>query len=130
MTAPTLYFLKVTERINGHYEIWEQHMCQERGCVKTEPEFIELAKTKTEVKAIIDDWRINPPLNGVLAEVEWEELPKLPAIDDTDVTNDFCGEYSDLTELCLAMAELSNLKPYRVMSDDGRLLHYTFEVVE
>ena len=43
-TAPTLYFLTVTERLTGGYEIWESHRCQERGCVTTEPEFDEFIR--------------------------------------------------------------------------------------
>ena len=130
MNAPTLYFLKVTERSTGGYEIWESHRCQEKGCVNTEPQFVDFVNTKPEVQAIIDDWRLNPPLSGVLEDVDWEELPHLPDINVKDVTDDFCGTYSDITEMVLAMAELSNLKPYRVMSDEGKLLRYTFEVVE
>ena len=55
---------------------------------------------------------------------------RLPEINEADVTDDFCGTYSDYPEMVLAMCELSNLKAYRVMSDDGRLLYFTFEVVE
>ena len=54
----------------------------------------------------------------------------LPDIHVKDVTDDFCGTYTDLTELVLAISELSNIKPYRVMNDDGKVLNYTFEVVE
>ena len=32
--------------------------------------------------------------------------------------------------MILAMAELSGLKPYNVVDDDGRLQYFTFEVVE
>ena len=46
-----------------------------------------------------------------------------------DITDDFCGTYSDYPEMVLAMAELSGLKPYRVIKD-GRLKCFTFEVVE
>lgn len=54
----------------------------------------------------------------------------LPDINVKDVTDNFCGTYKDLTELVLAISEISNIKPYRVMSDDGKVLRYTFEVVE
>ena len=130
MLAPTLYFLKVTERITGGYEVWEQHTCQEKGCVKTQPEFVDYVPTKEKCQAVIDDWRVNPPLNGVLDDVEWEELPQLPEINAKDVTDDFCGTYSDYPEMILAMCELSGLKAYRVVDDDGRLKTFTFEVVE
>ena len=130
MNAPTLYFLKVTERISGGYEIWESHCGQEKGCVVTDPQFVDFVQTKSEVQAIIDDWKVNPPLNGVLDDVDWEEQPKLPVIYEDDVTDEFCGTYSDYPEMILAMAELSGLKAYRVISDDGRFLRYTFEVVE
>ena len=130
MSAPTLYFLKVTERITGTYEIWEQHMCQEKGCVKTEPNFVDYARTKSEALAIVNDWEINPPLNSIVEDVEWEERPNLPDINESNVTDDFCGTYSDLIEMVLSICELSNIKAYRVVSDDGKLLRYTFEVVE
>lgn len=130
MNAPTLYFLKITERITGGYEIWETHRCQERGCVSTDPQFVDFVQTKNEVQAIIDDWRINPPLNGVLDSVDWDEQPRLPNIHEDNVTDDFCGEYSDYPEMILAMAELSGLKAYQVVNDEGRVLRYTFEVVE
>ena len=55
---------------------------------------------------------------------------RLPEINEKDVTDDFCGTYSDYPEMVQAMCELSNLKAYRVMSDEGRLLRFTFEVVE
>ena len=58
------------------------------------------------------------------------QAPTLPSIHKDDVTDEFCGEYSDLVELVLSMAELSSLKAYRVIDDDGKLLRYTFEVVE
>ena len=130
MLAPTLYFLKVTERVTGGYEIWESHCGQERGCVSTDPEFVDFVHTKKEALAIINDWEINPPCGGVVEDVDWEERPHLPDIHESDISDDFCGTYSDLTEMILAMAELSNLKPYRVVADDGRILRYTFEVVE
>lgn len=129
MQAPTLYFLKVTERITGGYEIWEHHTGQERGCVPTDPQFVDFVQTKEQVQAIIDDWKLNPPIDGVLDDVDWEELPKLPEVHEEDIEND-CGRYSDYPEMILAMAELSGLKPYNVVDDDGRLRYFTFEVVE
>lgn len=132
MNAPTLYFLKVTQRVNGGYEIWETHCGQEPGCVSTQPEFVDFVETKSEVKAIIDDWTVNPPLNGVLEDVDWNELPELPELNKSDF-NDirYHGEYYNLTDLVLAIAELSGIKPYRIVDDkDGRFSGYTFEVVE
>jgi len=130
MTAPTLYFLKITERIVGDYEIWESHMCQEKGCFQTEPQFVTLARNEDEAKAIIHDWRVNPPLNGQLQEVEWEHRPRLPEIHEDNVRDDFCGTYSDVYDMVIAICELSNIKAYTVVDDDGRALRYTFEVVE
>ena len=130
--APTLFFLKVTQRRDGGYEIWEHHTGQEKGCFPTEPEFVDFVYTKEEAKAIVDDWRINPPLNGVLEDVDWDELPELPELDKSDF-NDirYHGEYSDLVDLVLAMSELSGLKPYRIVDDhDGSFRGYTFEVIE
>lgn len=125
--APTLYFLNVTEKIIGGYEIWETHMCQEKGCIMTEPHFVDFVRTKQDAQAVIDDWRVNPPLGGILKEVEWNEQPKLPEINVNDI-NDDCGHYSDYPEMILAMAELSGLKPYKVVDDAGRILYFTFEV--
>lgn len=129
MTAPTLYFLDVQERITGGYEIWETHCGQEQGCVVTDPQFVDFVQTKPEVQAIIDDWRLNPPLGGKLEDVNWNELPNLPEKNLNEISDNY-GEYSDYPEMILAMAELSGLKPYRVIDDDGRLRYFTFEVVE
>ena len=132
MLAPTLYFLEITQRRNGGYEIWETHCGQEQGCVSTQPEFVDFVNTKKEAKAIVDDWRANPPFGGILKDVNWDELPELPELDRTDF-NDirYHGEYYDLVDLVLAISELSGIKPYRVVDDnDGRFLKYTFEVVE
>ena len=126
MNAPTLYFLTVYERITGGYEVWEQHMCQEKGCIKTQPEFVEYVSTAEEAKAIIAEFGSHYKVE----DVDWIELPKLPTIHEDDVTDDFCGTYADYPEMILAMCELSGLKAYRVMSDDGRLLRFTFEVEE
>ena len=130
MLAPTLYFLTVTERVTGGFEIWEHHTGQCKGCVPTDQEFVDFVHTKEEVQAIIDDWRLNPPAGGVLNDVDWNELPRLPDIHEDDVTDEFCGTYADLTQLVLAAMELSGLRAYRVIDDDGRILRYTFEVVE
>lgn len=130
MQAPTLYFLTVTERVTGGYEIWEHHCCQERGCVSTQEELVDFVQTKQEVQAIIDDWRVNPPVGGVLEDVDWNELPKLPEIHVDDVTDNFCGNYTDYPEMILAMCELSGLKAYRIVDDNGGLKSFSFEVVE
>ena len=129
MVAPTLYFLKVTERLTGGYEIWEHHTGQEQGCVSTDPEFVDFVDTKEEVQAIIDDWKTNPPCGGVLDDVDWDEIPQLPEIDIENVNDNFCGEFSDYPEMILAMCELSGLKAYRVMKDN-HLRYFSFEVVE
>ena len=130
MTAPTLYFLTVTERLTGGFEIWEHHTGQEKGCVPTDPQFVDFVRTEEEALTIVNDWELNPPLNGVVEDVDWEKRPSLPRIHQDDVTDDFCGTYTDLTEMVLSMAELSGIKAYGVEDDDGRLLRYTFEVVE
>ena len=57
-------------------------------------------------------------------------MAKLPNINEKEVTDDFCGTYSDVYDMLIAICELSNIKAYRVISNDGRLLRYTFEVVE
>ena len=132
MNAPTLFVLTVTQRRNGGYEIWESHCGQCKGCVSTDPEFVDFVNTKQEAKAIVDDWRVNPPVGGILEDVDWNELPELPELDNSDF-NDirYNGEYYDLVDLVLAISELSGIKPYRVVDDtDGRFLKYTFEVVE
>ena len=56
--------------------------------------------------------------------------PTLPEINVNEVTDDFCGDYSDYPELILAICELSGIKPYKVVDDNGKLLRFTFEVVE
>ena len=57
-------------------------------------------------------------------------MESLPTIHKDKVTDDFCGAYSDYPEMILAMCELSGLKAYGVVDDDGKLLRFTFEVVE
>ena len=128
MNAPTLYFLSVYQRETGEYEIWERHCGQEKGCVPSDDQFVDLVNTKSEVQAIIDDWRINPPLNGVLESVNWNELPQLEDIDITDIDK-CCGVYSDYPEMIKAICELSGMKAYRIVRD-GEFRGYTFEVVE
>lgn len=130
MTAPTLYFLTVTERLTGGFEIWEHHTGQCKGCVPTDPQFVDFVRTEEEALTIVNDWELNPPLNGVVEDVDWEKRPSLPDIHQDDVTEDFCGTYSDMVEMVLSICELSNIKAYRVIDDDGKVLHYTFEVVE
>jgi len=139
MQAPTLYFLKVTEVYNPSkgnqpedctfYEVWEQHQCQEKGCFKTEPTLVGFKFKQSEVEALIEDWRVNPPLNGVLADVEWEHLPSIPLLEDI-TSIDAHGVYHNLTELVLAIAELSSLKVYECTNELGDFAGYTFEVVE
>ena len=128
MNAPTLYFLNITESYLGGFEIWEQHKCQEKGCFKTEPELVDFKETEDEVRAFIADFE-NKLLEGKLEDVEWNFKSRLPVIDIEEMNDDFCGTYTDYPEMILAMAELSCLKPYRVIQD-GRLKCYTFEVVE
>ena len=84
---------------------------------------------KSEVEALIEDWRINPPLNGELADVEWEQLPGIPELEDI-TSIDAHGVYHNLTEVVLTMAELSGLKPYKLVNEFGDFAGYTFEVVE
>lgn len=126
--APTLYFLDIKQTYRG-YEIWETHCGQEQGCVSTQPEFVDFVHTKSEVQAIVDDWRVNPPCGGKLDDVNWDELPTLPEINKDDLKNP-CGRYSDYPEMVLAICELSGIKAYRVVDDEGRLQYFTFEVVE
>lgn len=53
----------------------------------------------------------------------------LTDIDIEDVANDFCGTYTDCSEMVDAICELSGLKAYRIVKD-GEIKGYTFEVVE
>ena len=135
MNAPTLYFLRITERHSPskegevNYEVWEQHMCQEKGCFKTQPEVVAFCFRKSEVEELIEDWKVNPPLNGELADVEWEHLPMIPELEDV-TSIDAHGVYHNLTELALTMAELGGLKPYKLVNEFGDFAGYTFEVVE
>ena len=45
MQAPTLYFLNAVETITGHFEIWETHCGQEKGCFETDPQLVEFVRT-------------------------------------------------------------------------------------
>ena len=57
-------------------------------------------------------------------------MSSLPRIHKDKVTDDFCGTYSDYPELIEAICELSGIKAYGVTDDNGKLLNFTFEVVE
>ena len=58
------------------------------------------------------------------------ELLGKPMTPEEVVIENDCGKYSDYPEMILAMCELSGLKAYNVVDDDGRLQYFTFEVVE
>ena len=45
--SPTLYFLEVIYTGN-EWAIFEQHMCQEKGCFKTDKELVGWFETKKE----------------------------------------------------------------------------------
>lgn len=131
MSAPTLYFLEVRNVEHG-YEIWETHTGQCKGCVPTDPEFVSFHTRKTDVENEIHRWRVNPPLGARLEDVDWDEQPSIPevqSVSDVPVDNR-CGVYYDLIELVLAMGELSNLKPYKIIREDGTFAGYTMELVE
>lgn len=128
MLAPTLYYLTITERATGGYEIWESHCGQECGCVATNDEFVDFVQTKEEALAIVNNWELHPPLGGVLEDVDWNERPSLPDINEDDVTDDFSDTYTDYVELILAICKESGIKPYRVIDNDGRVLKYTFKI--
>jgi hypothetical protein len=103
-------------------------MCQEIGCVKTEPEHLDILFSMEQVDEFIEDFEKNL-LNGVLEGIDWIKLPEIPRIQNsTDV--DSHGIYHNLTEMVLAICELSGLKPYEIVHEDGQFAGYTFEVVE
>ena len=57
-------------------------------------------------------------------------MKSLPRIHKDKINDNFCGTYSDYPEMIEAICELSGLKAYGVVDDDGKLLSFTFEVVE
>jgi hypothetical protein len=59
-----------------------------------------------------------------------DKVESLPRIHKDKVNNNFCGTYSDYPELIEAICELSGIKAYGVTDDNGKLLNFTFEVVE
>lgn len=132
MNSSTLYFLTCSERPTGEYEIWGQHMHQEKGCIKTEPEFITLKPNYGTAKAFVDAWITFPPAGGVVEDVKWEHYSKFDevSLEEVNDSDRFCGTYSDLRDLVVAMSELSNLKVSSVINEKGNLQCYTFEVVE
>ena len=128
MNLPTIYFLTV-EDCTEEWAIFETHQCQEKGCFRTEPRLIGWFETKEEALNCARNWK---PLEGIVQSIEviCDDLPTLPEINASNVTDDFCGTYSDYPEMILAMAELSGMKAYKVVDDNGRILSFTFEVVE
>ena len=57
-------------------------------------------------------------------------MSSLPKIHKDQINDNFCGTYSDYPEMIEAICELSGIKAYNVVDDDGKLLNFTFEVVE
>ena len=132
MSAPTLYFLEVKEHwsVNGTiFIISEQHMCQEKGCIKTEPEHLSICFSEEDAQNYIDEVEANL-LEGIVDGVTWIKLPVIPRIESATDLDSNCGVYHNLTEMVLAICELSNLKPYEIVRPDGVFAGYTFEVVE
>ena len=131
MSSPTLYFLTVEEHWGvdtNHYFISEQHQGQELGCIKTEPEHLTIVFSEKEAEEYINEYE-KELLNGVIAGVDWIKLPVIPRIEDVREVEAH-GVYANLTEMALAICELSNLKPYEIVHEDGRFGGYTFEVIE
>ena len=61
--------------------------------------------------------------------MEWEHAEQIPQLEDVTSVNAH-GVYHNLTELVLAICELSALKPYELVNEFGDFAGYTFEVVE
>ena len=71
MNAPTLYFLKVTERVIGGYEIWEQHQCQEKGCFWTDERYTGNTCLVGHIDEFVNEYE-NQILEGIIDEVVLE----------------------------------------------------------
>lgn len=134
MSSSTLYFLTVTEEWAASsegkiYLISERHMCQEKGCVKSDKQHLKICFSEQEVNVYLKKFK-NSLLEGILESVEWEPLPDIPEITNLDDFKQICGVYNNLTEMVLAMSELSGFKVYKIINDDGCFAGYTMELVE
>ena len=71
MTLPTLYFLTV-EDCGDEWAIFEQHMCQEKGCFKTDKELVGWFETKAEALHCCADYENKHLLDGIVVSIEVE----------------------------------------------------------
>ena len=85
--------------------------------------------TEQEANKYIDEFESNL-LEGIVDGVTWIKLPVIPRIETVTDLKSNGGVYHNLTEMMLAVCELSGLKPYEIVRPDGQFAGYTFEVVE
>ena len=64
--SPTLYYLIFKANKQGDYDVYEQHTCQEKGCVMTNEEYITtcLASKITEFVEEYDKELIEGKVDG------------------------------------------------------------------
>ena len=68
MTSPTLYRLIFKNNDLGDYDVYEQHRCQERGCVWTDEEYTGNTCTPGHIDEFINEYQDNL-LEGIIDEV-------------------------------------------------------------
>ncbi len=65
---PILYFLTV-EKCKYEWAIFEQHMCQEKGCFKTDKELVGWFETKEEAIKCAENYE-SKLIEGVVDSIE------------------------------------------------------------
>jgi len=55
---PTLYYLIFKDNGLGDYDVYEQHTCQEKGCFKTNEEYITVC-LPGKIEKFIEDFQDN-----------------------------------------------------------------------
>ena len=68
MNLPTLYFLTV-EDCGDEWAIFEQHMCQEKGCFKTDEQLVGWFETKEEAIECAETYE-SKLIEGVVDSIE------------------------------------------------------------
>lgn len=70
-SAPTLYRLIFKKNCIGEYDVWEQHPCQDKGCLWTPQEFTGRVCLPEEINEFIKEYEFNL-VEGIVDEVEVE----------------------------------------------------------
>ena len=68
MTSPTLYRLIFKRNVINEFDVYEQHRCQERGCVWTDEEYTGNTCTPGHIDEVSNEYQDNLG-EGIIDEV-------------------------------------------------------------